>query len=121
MAISLRPGAHVGERNLLLSAIRPGYRQIPPFSSGINFWCHVGAGVIVTNIPESDRNIFFRKKMYVAIYPSTGAHVGERNLSLSAIRRSYRANAAFLSGILTTTGMRLSVSAILGRRALGSA
>ena len=62
VAISLRPGAHVGERNLLLSAIRPGYRQIPPFSPGINFWCHVGAGVIVTHIPESDRNTFFEKK-----------------------------------------------------------
>ena len=33
--------------------------------------------------------IFVRKK-YVSISPRSGAHVGERNLFLSAIRRSYR-------------------------------
>ena len=43
--------------------------------------------VIVTHIMVSDRNIFFKKK-YVAISPRSGAHVGERNLLLSAIRRS---------------------------------
>ena len=43
----------------------------------------VGAGVIVTHIPVSDRNVF-SKKRYVAISPSAGAHVGERNLLLSA-------------------------------------
>ena len=95
LAISPRPGAHVGERNLLLSAIRRGYRQIRPFSSGIYCWCHVGAGIIVTHIPVSDRNTFFEKKVRGDISPSACEHVGERNLLLSAIRRSYRTNTAF--------------------------
>ena len=52
---------------------------------------------LITHILVSDR-IFFQKK-YVAISPRPGAHVGERNLLLSAIRRSYRQNTAVLVGI----------------------
>ena len=44
---------------------------------------------IVTHILISDRNIFFKDK-YAAISFRSGAHVGERNLFLSVIRRSYR-------------------------------
>ena len=53
-------------------------------------------------------SIFFSKKRYVAISPSICTHVGERNLLLSAIRRSYWTTTAFLSGILTTSGIRNS-------------
>ena len=59
--------------------------------------------VIETHIPPSDRNIFSKKK-YVAISPWAGAHVGERNLLLSSIRRSYRQNNAILCGILGSSG-----------------
>ena len=45
--------------------------------------------VTETHILVSDRNIFSKKK-YVSISPNAGAHVGERNLLLSAIRWSYR-------------------------------
>ena len=38
----------------------------------------------------SDIISIFSKKKYVFISPRSGAHVGERNLFLSAIRRSYR-------------------------------
>ena len=45
--------------------------------------------VIVTQILVSDRNIFFEKK-YASISTRSGAHASERNLFLSAIRRSNR-------------------------------
>ena len=47
-----------------------------------------GGYVTETHISPSDRNIFSKKK-YVAISPRSGAYVGERNLLLSAIRRSW--------------------------------
>ena len=61
---------------------------------------HVGCGchphpaakkndVTLTHILISDRNIFSKKK-YVSTSPRPGGHVGERNLFLSAIRRSNR-------------------------------
>ena len=45
-------------------------------------------GVILTHILVSYRNNF--QKKCVSISPRSGAHVGERNLFLSAIRRTYR-------------------------------
>ena len=59
--------------------------------------------VTVTHILISDRNIFFKKK-YVAISPRSGEHVGERNLFLSAIRRSYRRSK--LACLTTSAKMR---------------
>ena len=41
----------------------------------------------ITHVLVSDQNIF--QKKYVAMSSRSGAHVGERNLLLSAIRRSY--------------------------------
>ena len=47
-----------------------------------------GGYVTETHISPSDRNIFSKKK-YVAISSRSGVYVGERNLLLSAIRRSW--------------------------------
>ena len=47
-----------------------------------------GGYVTETHISPSDRNICSKKK-YVAISPRSGAYAGERNLLLSAIRRSW--------------------------------
>ena len=51
------------------------------------------------------RSKYFFKKKYVAISPRSGAHVGERNLFLSAIRRSYRRSK--LACLTTSAKMRL--------------
>ena len=60
--------------------------------------------VAVTHILISDRNIFSKQK-YVSISFRSGAHVGERNLFLSAIRRSYRRPK--LACLTTSAKMRL--------------
>ena len=54
------------------------------------FWGFGPFGGYVTerHISPSDRNIFSKQK-YVAISPRSGAYAGERNLLLSAIRRSW--------------------------------
>ena len=57
-----------------------------------------------THISPSDRNIFSKKK-YVAISSWAGAHVGERNLLLMAIWRSYRQKCVISVGILVRTGI----------------
>ena len=91
MSTSPRPGGHVGERNLFLSAIRRSNRrsQSACVKSTKNWRNLEKSYVTVTHILISDRNIFSKKK-YVSTSPRPGAHVCERNLFLSRIRRSNR-------------------------------
>ena len=63
-----------------------------------------GGCVIEIHVLVSDRNIFSKKRKYMAISARAGEHVGELIFLLSAIRRSYRENAAFLFPISAPTG-----------------
>ena len=87
---------------MLLSATRRSYRQNSAVCVRILFDMKIDARHC--NAYSGTGSKFFSKKKYTAISQRAGAHVGERILFLSAIRRSYRQNSAVCVRILVRTG-----------------